>query len=560
MQVEYKRDMQHNYLVIRDQIQLDSTFQEKMLSYNKLEGILPFQIQMMNGERIIRYEINGCQPLSEVCAKIPPKIGQLSKLVKGLLSAIKQAPEYLLKEDDFLLSLEHIFLELPSYHVQICYYSGYQHSIKSQLAEFFESLMSCVDYEDREAVYLVYSLYMKSREVDCTIDSLMNVLNENSKVPEKQITQEKNISQAKVSDHQITVEKSEEKMKDDFAKVQERNRLCDTEVIEKTPKCEKEKLTQPMSLFPPAMEAAYNPPNQRVEEKNPNYKKTVHARPLISQPRQEEQEVLYYPSKYYIFGGIIVLVVTIVCGAVAGSKMLRDSVTQKLEPIKLAAFLAIVLIPTVYGLIKIFNPKNKISKTISLGLYEPTIQQEMAAAMEYDHNEYLRRRDYENSKYEMGNKIHLETEENHNSIPDAINEEDMEKNHVQEVIPMVSMSHPLNREETHTVLLNGISASPFPQLISEKPEVADSITIMECPFFIGTVKNRMNYSLTSPVISRYHAKIEKIDGAYYLCDLNSTNGTFLNGRRLREEEPNLLVPGDKLSFANICFIFTCPNR
>jgi pSer/pThr/pTyr-binding forkhead associated (FHA) protein len=109
------------------------------------------------------------------------------------------------------------------------------------------------------------------------------------------------------------------------------------------------------------------------------------------------------------------------------------------------------------------------------------------------------------------------------------------------------------------MLLNGVQSSPFAQLISEHPEKADTITLVECPFYIGTVKNQMNYSLSCPVISRYHAKIEKLGGIYYINDLNSTNGTFVNGRRLKAEEPNVLIAGDKVAFANICFIFACPN-
>ena len=117
----------------------------------------------------------------------------------------------------------------------------------------------------------------------------------------------------------------------------------------------------------------------------------------------------------------------------------------------------------------------------------------------------------------------------------------------------------INVSETKTMLLNGVQVSPFAQLISEHPEKADSITLIDCPFYIGTVKNKMNYSLSCPVISRYHAKVEKTEGIYYIIDLNSTNGTFVNGRRLKAQEPNVMIAGDKVAFANIGFIFACPN-
>ncbi len=550
MRTEYKRDMQHNYLVIYDEEQqdkpLDSTFQEKMLIYNNLVGLLPFHVQQMNGERMIYYEINGYQPLSEICAMIPPKVDQLSTLVKGLLTAIRQAPKYLLKEDDFLILADQIFIGLPNYDVHICYYSGYQHQIKVQLAKFFESFMECVDYEDREAVYLVYSLYMKSKDKNCTIDDLMKLIeNQGNSINTK--TNDFNPSENRIQEpkrEQITVSmlNTSEPVIRTSSKSQESGILHE-HVKDSLPK-------QSFSMFPPAMDATFHPPNQRVEEHASKYKKTSSVRPLISQSRQEEQEVFYYPSKYYIFGGIVVLVITLICGMIASSNLLRDSVTHKLEPIKFAALLVVILIPSVYGLIKIFDPKNKVSKIVSIGLYEPNIHQEMAAAMELDHKTYSSRMEIKDEVYDMSDT---------NMISDVTALRDNPKPPVQHLSSIMDQNS-TESESNRTKLLNGVTASPFPQLISEKPEAADSITIMECPFYIGTVKNRMNYSLTSPVISRYHAKIELIDEAYYLIDLNSTNGTFLNGKRVTADEPNVLVPGDKIAFANICFIFTCPNR
>lgn len=44
-------------------------------------------------------------------------------------------------------------------------------------------------------------------------------------------------------------------------------------------------------------------------------------------------------------------------------------------------------------------------------------------------------------------------------------------------------------------------------------------------------------------ISRIHAQIEYVNGYYFLNDLGSTNGTFLNGRRINKGR---LHPGDKI--------------
>jgi pSer/pThr/pTyr-binding forkhead associated (FHA) protein len=48
--------------------------------------------------------------------------------------------------------------------------------------------------------------------------------------------------------------------------------------------------------------------------------------------------------------------------------------------------------------------------------------------------------------------------------------------------------------------------------------------------------------LDEPVVSRKHAVIEETDAGYYLRDLGSTNGTFVNG--LRVEQDYVLQHGD----------------
>ena len=57
-------------------------------------------------------------------------------------------------------------------------------------------------------------------------------------------------------------------------------------------------------------------------------------------------------------------------------------------------------------------------------------------------------------------------------------------------------------------------------------------------------------------LSRHHAEIVNDDGKYVLHDLNSTSGTFVNGKKV---ETCLLNSGDLISFANINIMFVNNN-
>ncbi len=47
-------------------------------------------------------------------------------------------------------------------------------------------------------------------------------------------------------------------------------------------------------------------------------------------------------------------------------------------------------------------------------------------------------------------------------------------------------------------------------------------------------------------VSRFHAMLEREDGRLVITDLKSTNGTFVNGRRLRAQSKYALSDGDHI--------------
>ena len=70
---------------------------------------------------------------------------------------------------------------------------------------------------------------------------------------------------------------------------------------------------------------------------------------------------------------------------------------------------------------------------------------------------------------------------------------------------------------------------------------------------VGRSKRCQVY-IDDPYLSKKHARIYLKDGSFYIEDLESTNGTFLNGRRLGKQSVRI-KDSDKISFGNISFIF-----
>ena len=71
------------------------------------------------------------------------------------------------------------------------------------------------------------------------------------------------------------------------------------------------------------------------------------------------------------------------------------------------------------------------------------------------------------------------------------------------------------------------------------------------PVLVGKQKSRAQILLSDASVSRIHARFVEQKGKTALIDLNSTNGTFVNGLRLEQEEVAVLEDGDELCFGNV---------
>lgn len=61
--------------------------------------------------------------------------------------------------------------------------------------------------------------------------------------------------------------------------------------------------------------------------------------------------------------------------------------------------------------------------------------------------------------------------------------------------------------------------------------------------------------LNDDSVSRKHANITHTDGIYTIFDLNSKNGSFVNGQRIQK---HILQDGDIITMGNLSFIFKAP--
>ena len=105
-----------------------------------------------------------------------------------------------------------------------------------------------------------------------------------------------------------------------------------------------------------------------------------------------------------------------------------------------------------------------------------------------------------------------------------------------------------------TVLLTAAAAGPEGLLIYEGSENFTSLRLREGLQKLGSGIDA-DLQIPKESVSHYHAAIEGKGEAYYIEDLNSTNGTFLNGEPLAYKEKRLLKRNDLVRFGDVRYRF-----
>lgn len=423
VEAEFKKDMYGNYMVIKAQEGQELTYSLKMLLNNKIKGILNLDIHVADNKMEFQYDITSKQTIIAYVEHNQLGFEQLKTILMGIFFSIEQGKEFLLRENDFILTPEYIFIQSPNLEVDLCYFVGYSQDVNRQVSSLLEFLMNKVDYTDEKAVVMIYGLYKLSKENNSVLEQLKEFIN---KKP-------------------VIEEEIEVKKREDF-----QNNI-------KIP---------------------------RMEEKI-----------------KEEKEILVH-SPITICTGIFSLITVITLFvSLWRLKFLLDTT-------KTFGAVLILITGEAYLLSKLFSSKNKVSKIIEKTKYVDPVQPK---------------------EWEETYNIDIDEEEK----TCLLMEEDMDK----------------------TMLLKEAVQGETFLLRAENPAQYHNIPIIEFPFFVGKLESKVNYTINSTAISRFHAKIECIGNQYFITDLNSTNGTFVNNIRLKANETKELQENEKLSFANITFYF-----
>ncbi|KAK4585836.1 hypothetical protein RGQ29_023162, partial [Quercus rubra] len=87
--------------------------------------------------------------------------------------------------------------------------------------------------------------------------------------------------------------------------------------------------------------------------------------------------------------------------------------------------------------------------------------------------------------------------------------------------------------------------------LGSKVQMPDAFEIVSNEVTVGQVPEKVNIVIPIATVSGLHARIQKKDGNLSVTDLDSTNGTFIDDKRLRPGVPATVLPANYVIFGDI---------
>lgn len=439
MEVKYQKDINHNYMTIQAEKEIDmDSYPIRMLLGNEIASLVPCRIQAVDGGRVFCYEI-GSKETAEACF-MKQKLGkkEIRFLMQGIIQVIQDMQAFLLDVNQLVIRPELLYYDREKNILQFCYFPGYDHQIQEQIRNFLEQMLPLIDHGEPGAVTMGYGMYQKAIEKSFQLEQLKEYLY-------KEDTEEKEQPQK-----EIKIELTEEE------------------------------------------------PQVQPEE-----------------PAEKEK----IPWDTLIFSCIWTVVLLGICC------------------LRFLGYLDFLTVPMILGIF-IFVMS---AVCINAFLWKKQRKKGDGGGKVWTESSALQ------ASIQWPGKSEVDTEQVQKIYREEQSEQEAEVSKEESPEP-----RPLSLDDTQPLPAIRVPANAW--LISKETEKRPDIELTGDLTVIGKAEN-VDVQILVPTVSRVHAKIWRDEEQYYLRDLDSKNGTFVNGSQISRKNNCRILPGDEVRFADAVYIF-----
>lgn len=474
--VEFRREMNRNYMVIVPESGRNEKYAVRMLTGNKIPGFLPFHEKKVNGENRYYYDITSKQPLDRILEYKSLTGAELERMISDLIFSLKQIERFFLDESCIELRPELIYVEPDSFQCYFCFIPGMTGDFPKAFCELSQYLLDHVNHRDGNAVVLAFAVFRECRKENFGIEDIEKCLRKGEESTGREEEGGGELEESRIGWERESAEW--EKGRAEWEKG----------------RTERER--------------------SRAEEADIRYN-------LSAMPTAEIEGLHNVKT---------------------GEK------SNEASWLMVIPVIGMVLLPGV--IFFVWGMEGLLQYKWFLGAAELLLGAGLLL-MTFGSKQDER---FPEAREEKGNdeepwEVYFREEEDR--LPGGIGKTVSEEN------IFGTYDRPGTEEEDdgfQTILL---TARPIEQEARRLVSVNGNleIPIGYFPFIIGKSKGMADFCLNEPGVSRLHVKIEESDTGYLVTDLNSTNGTRVNGELLEANETRSLPIGGELEIAARKFRF-----
>ena len=524
------REIDQTYFILEDFEPQEHGYSMSMTRNCPLDSLLPCSLAFCNGQRRLRYRITGLISLPVRFSDIPVRSSDIRSLLYTLRDLCLRLPEYLLDPEDLLIIPENVFISPGDNRTRFCYIPDLHTSESENRKLLAEFLIRHVDHSDQEAMELAYSFYDKVSEDSCPLSEAIS---------------------ASLSTLQTDSDRGQPRTAIQYSD-SSRIDIHETGTSNADPPSVHPKHGIPHEVSPSSCSQKNFPPEHPGENRRfaPG-RRSVHPTvpKVIRQKHEHDRKIL------------VTLAVIAFCLASLAAVLFRIDAAQ----LGGIGFLAAAVIWLVR--------QQQMKKESELQNIWSDEEQEM----EDDDSFYqsLLNEVYANSPV-LAAQVHDGPVQTNQACDSQTHRKQVHDRPVHgSPIPGSSVrgspvhSSPVFDRQTSSyassaapsdTLRSSTMASPdalrssAPSLRSMHAELYNDIPLRKSLLLIGKNARECDICLKSDTVSRIHAKIEQTADAFYLTDLFSTNGTFLDGKKLQPNHAACLHSGSEVQIADHHYI------
>ena len=531
--VRYERDNSINYAVIDAQKEwnCEDDYEVKMLMFNMPEHFLAITMNEIDGRNCIYYDISSKQQLSKLFEYGKVTMEEVKTMFNNISEMVRVVDEYMLDLDRVILKPQHIYVSLANKKYSFMYSPIAGNSdFYDNMRSLFEYILERFDHSvEKSSLVRFYEIYQRILVRDYTPRNLMSFFEKDDNT-QIDIEDDNNKHVGKTyhdavqtCNREINRMKSESEAvgygKDDTVKdsiVKDYNRKNGI-VRERN---QKERTTKDITC--------------KTDENSLNNGKII--KDVL--PETAEDNKSNKSGKKAVF----------VMKAVGAVILLNAFLSMFLKTYAVVKLNTAASVICIIACILIFYVSGKVADIIG----------EIASEDKVTEDELI--------PYRM----HNNTDKSYERKPEAEHEymEDAEKTSYSSMVTARVMKDEEEQEikVSHTMLLsdylkmlkdNKLTLSLLDnkdnRLYMKNEEAyeqtLENIEPVKYPCTIGSLEGSADIFIDSPVISKMHACLLKEDDKFYIEDMNSTNGTYINDERIAMHSKTRIADGDILRVA-----------